>query len=185
MSQVQNIVIVGGTSFLRPVSYEANKAASCAGHTLANTLVPLLPPTHRIILIDASAYSYYPVAALRGAVVPGWEEKITVPLTTENVFGKSSPHQVVAPNKVVELKEGSLMLEKEFEGSTELPFFVRLNSTYDPHRSADNRNAYLLLVLLNHTLCEEMPLTRSRSAGPVGLEYAGVRLHHLSMIHAD
>jgi NADPH-dependent 2,4-dienoyl-CoA reductase/sulfur reductase-like enzyme len=22
-------------------------------------------------------------------------------------------------------------------------------------------------------------------AGPVGLEYAGVRLHHLSMIHAD
>jgi hypothetical protein len=124
MSQVQNIVIVGGTSFLPPVSYEANKPASCAGHTLANTLVPLLPSTHRIILIDASAYSYYPVAALRGAVVPGWEEKITVPLTTENVFGKSSPHQVVAPNKVVELKEGSLVLEKDFEGSTELPFFV-------------------------------------------------------------
>jgi hypothetical protein len=106
---------------------KTNKTASSAGHTLANTLVPLLPPTHRIVLIDASSYSYYPVAALRGAVVPGWEEKITVPLTTETVFGKSSPHQVVAPNKVVELKEGSLVLEKEFEGSHELPFFVRLD----------------------------------------------------------
>jgi hypothetical protein len=112
-----------------PLDYnEANNPASCAGHTLANTLVPLLPPTHRIILIDASSYSYYPVAALRGAVVPGWEDKITVPLTTETVFGKSSPHQVVAPNKVVELKEGSLVLEKEFEGSTALPFFVRLDA---------------------------------------------------------
>lgn len=145
---------------------KTNRTASSAGHTLANTLVPLLPPTQRIVLIDASSYSYYPVAALRGAVVPGWEDKITVPLTTETVFGKSSPHQVVAPNKVVELKEGSLVLEKEFEGSTELPFFVRLNSTYDPHRSADNRNAYLLLVPLNHTLCEGMLLTRLRRLGP-------------------
>lgn len=50
---------------------------------------------------------------------------MTVPLTQENVFGKGSPHRVVAPNKVVELKEESLVLEKEFEGSTELPFFVR------------------------------------------------------------
>lgn len=99
--------------------------ASSAGHILANTLVPLLPPTHRIVLIDAAAYSYYPIAALRGAVVPGWESKMTVPLTQENVFGKGSPHRVVAPNKVVELKEESLVLEKEFEGSTELPFFVR------------------------------------------------------------
>jgi len=72
------------------------------------------------------------VAALRGAVVPGWEDKITVPLTTENVFGKSSPHRVVAPNKVVELKEGSLALEKEFEGSREVPFFVRFHSSYAP-----------------------------------------------------
>jgi len=125
MSQVQNIVIVGGKSSPNHLHVlRSLQPASSAGHTLANTLIPLLPPTHRIVLIDASAYSYYPVAALRGAVVPGWENKITVPLSTENVFGKSSPHVVIAPNKVVELKEGSLVLEKEFEGSNELPFFV-------------------------------------------------------------
>jgi hypothetical protein len=50
---------------------------------------------------------------------------MTVALTQENVFGNKSPHRVVAPNKVVELREGSLVLEKEFEGSTELHFFVR------------------------------------------------------------
>lgn len=101
-------------------------SASAAGHTLANTLVPNLPPTHRILLVDATSFAYFPIAALRGAVVPGWENKITAPLTTESVFGEKSPHRVIAPNKVVELKKDSIVLEKEFEGQTEIPFFVRL-----------------------------------------------------------
>lgn len=164
MSQVQNIVIVG---------------ASCAGHTLANTLVPLLPPTHRIILIDASSYSYYPVGALRGAVVPGWEDKITVPLTTATVFGKSSPHQVVAPNKVVELKEGSLVLEKEFEGSHELPFFkcVLAIGTSQPYpmrgdatHSLEEARSKLKSMQGDVAKAQKVVII---GAGPVGLEYAG------------
>ena len=98
--------------------------------------------------------------------MPGWEDKITVPLTTETVFGKSSPHQVVAPNKVVELREGSLVLEKEFEGSTELPFFVSHSLIYVRGSLADGRNAYLLSVLPNHILCEEILSTRLRRLGP-------------------
>jgi hypothetical protein len=42
------------------------------------------------------------------------------------VFGDNSPHKVIAPNKVVELRKDSIILEKEFEGQTEIPFFVRL-----------------------------------------------------------
>ena len=45
--------------------------ASVAGHTFVNTLAPLLPATHRILLIDASEISYFPIAALRAAVKPG------------------------------------------------------------------------------------------------------------------
>lgn len=50
---------------------------------------------------------------------------MTGPLNTKAVFGKASPHQVIAPNRVVELKKNSVVLEKEFEGKLELPFDVR------------------------------------------------------------
>lgn len=40
------------------------------------------------------------------------------------MFGDNSPHKVIAPNKVVELRKDSIVLEKEFEGQTEIPFFV-------------------------------------------------------------
>lgn len=46
------------------------------------------------------------------------------PLNTEAVFGKGSDHRVIAPNRVVELKKDSIVLEREFEGKTEIPFFV-------------------------------------------------------------
>jgi hypothetical protein len=95
-----------------------------AGHTLANSLLSTIPITHRIILIDASAHQYYPIAALRASVVKGWEDKVIVPLTTETVFPKGSQHKVIAPNKVVELRENSVILEKEWEGVTEVPFVV-------------------------------------------------------------
>jgi hypothetical protein len=45
--------------------------ASCAGTQLANQLVPNLPGTHRILLIDALGFSFYTIASLRAAVVPG------------------------------------------------------------------------------------------------------------------
>lgn len=45
--------------------------ASVAGHNLANSLYPTLPSTHRILLIDALDYGFFPIACLRAAVVPG------------------------------------------------------------------------------------------------------------------
>ncbi|KAK4687483.1 apoptosis-inducing factor 2, partial [Tremellales sp. Uapishka_1] len=109
MSDLKNIVIIGG---------------SCAGLSAANTLVPNLPTTHRILVIDALPFGFWPIAALRAAVVPGWEKRVSVPLTTATVFPAGSEHKVLAPYKVVELKQNSVILDKEFEGSTEVPFFV-------------------------------------------------------------
>lgn len=61
----------------------------------------------------------------------GWQWRLTAPLRTDTVFPKNTPHQVLAPNKVVELKKHSVMLEKKFEQKYELPFFVR--PVYSPH----------------------------------------------------
>ncbi|ODO07301.1 hypothetical protein L198_00880 [Cryptococcus wingfieldii CBS 7118] len=108
MSQLQNIVIIG---------------ASNAGHNLANALQSTHPKSHRILLIDALEYSVWPLAALRAAVVPGWEDKITAPLRDTTVFAAGSQHKVIAPNRVVELREQSVVLEYPFESSVEVPFF--------------------------------------------------------------
>ncbi|CAD6917831.1 unnamed protein product [Tilletia controversa] len=59
-TELKNVVIVG---------------ASAAGATAARALVKSLPATHRIVLIDSDEQVFYPVAALRAAVVPGWEDK--------------------------------------------------------------------------------------------------------------
>lgn len=104
--------------------------------------MPNVPGTHRILLIDAQAFSYFPIASLRAAVVPGWENKISGPLNTEAVFGKGSPHHVIAPNRVVELKQDAIVLEKEFEGKTEVPFFVRTTPARSGIPIVESRNAY-------------------------------------------
>jgi hypothetical protein len=97
---------------------------SVAGHALLNALIPQLAPTYRVILVDSKPFAQWPISALRASVVPGWEKRVTIPITRANTLPKDSHHVVLVPNKVVELKEGSVVLETPFEGSTELPFFV-------------------------------------------------------------
>ena len=46
------------------------------------------------------------------------------PLNSEAFFSAGSGHQVIPGDKVVELRAGSVILEKAFEGSKEVPFFV-------------------------------------------------------------
>ncbi|WWD09270.1 hypothetical protein V865_007393 [Kwoniella europaea PYCC6329] len=104
----KNIVIIG---------------ASIAGHEAANHLSSNLPPNYRILLIDARSFAWWPITILRAVVTPGWEYKLTIPLTTDRVFKRGTPHQVIAPNKVISLKESSVVLERPFEGSNEVPFF--------------------------------------------------------------
>lgn len=111
--------------------------ASIAGHNLANSLLQTLPLTHRIILIDAASYAFFPIAALRASVVPGWEDKIILPLNDGTVFPKGSQHRVISGNKVVELKEGTVVLEKEWEGQKEISFAVGVSfSAFLSHLSS-------------------------------------------------
>ena len=49
----------------------ADFSGSISGHSFVNALVPLLPTTHRILLIDASDVAYHPIASLRASVKEG------------------------------------------------------------------------------------------------------------------
>lgn len=105
---MQNIVIV---------------AASTAGHTVAAKLNTNLPGNYRIVIIDPAPTSYWPIAGLRAAVVPGWEKRVYHKLEQTNVFPPNSQNTLVR-QKVINLKPSSVVIEDEFEGFPEIPFVV-------------------------------------------------------------
>ncbi|KAK8865763.1 hypothetical protein IAR55_000910 [Kwoniella newhampshirensis] len=181
MTSSQNVIIVGG---------------SYAGHTLANSLIPTLPKSHRILLVDALEFSFFPIASLRAAVVPGWEEKITVPLTTDRVFPKGSKHQVIAPNKVLELRENSIILEHPFEGSAEVPFFKCVLATGStqpsPMRPSGewSEQEYHNALKKNQEELSKAQNVVIVGGGTVGVEFAGeVRARFpkvsITIVHTD
>jgi len=68
----------------------------------------------------------------------GWEEKnLTARLTQDVVFPADSRHRVICPNAVVELRKSSVVLERPFEGSTEVFFEVSLSPSPSPWPVAD------------------------------------------------
>ncbi|WRT63953.1 uncharacterized protein IL334_000880 [Kwoniella shivajii] len=181
MSEYNNIVIIG---------------ASHAGQGLANYLSPELPTTHRIILIDALDYAFWPIAALRAAVVPGWEKKITAPLSQETVFPSGSIHRVVAPNKVLDLKANSVVLENPFEGSNEVPFFKCILATGaqqpSPMRPAvdSSRKEYEEALIKTQGEIKNASKIVVVGGGAVGLEIAGeIRSAHpdkaITVVHSS
>ncbi|WVW82152.1 hypothetical protein I302_104158 [Kwoniella bestiolae CBS 10118] len=161
----RNIIIVG---------------ASTAGHTLANDLVPILPEGYRILLIDALEYSYFPQASLRAAIVPGWEEKIVLPLKTSTCFPQGTNHRVIAPTRVTQLKKNSVVLEKPFEGSTEVPFFKAVIATgatqpspMRPSLNWTSQQEYMKALRKSQEeikKCESLVII---GGGTVGVEFAG------------
>lgn len=55
-TEYKNVVIIG---------------ASAAGANVAHALEKTLPASHRIVLIEANEFAYWPIGALRAAVKPG------------------------------------------------------------------------------------------------------------------
>ncbi|WVW82151.1 hypothetical protein I302_104157 [Kwoniella bestiolae CBS 10118] len=160
----RNIVVIG---------------ASAAGHTLANELIPILPGGYRILLIDALEYSFWTIGALRAAVVPGWEEKIVLPLRTSTCFPHGSVHEVIAPNRVVELRKGSVVLERPFEGSVEVPFLRAILATGSiqpsPMRPSSgwSKEEYMAALRKSQEDLKNAKALVIVGGGPVGIEFAG------------
>lgn len=96
---------------------------------MANEIAGKLPKDYRVVIVERNPYVVWSPGHVRQVVVPGWEEKnFQVEVTQQRIFPAGSRHRVVCPNSVEELRKTSVVLEKPFEGSTELPFEVRLTS---------------------------------------------------------
>ncbi|ODN84409.1 hypothetical protein L202_00364 [Cryptococcus amylolentus CBS 6039] len=162
--EYKNIVIIG---------------ASIAGHSLVNDLYPYLSSEYRILLVDALDFAFWPIAAIRAATAPGWENKLTVPLTDDRVFPAGSQHRVIAPNKLVECKEASVVLEHPFEGSNEIPFWrcviatgAKQQAPLVPDLSSTEEEYKQLLRQYQRDLKEVKDVVII-GGGAVGIEYAG------------
>ncbi|KAJ8293039.1 Apoptosis-inducing factor 2 [Rhodotorula toruloides] len=146
----------------------------------AKDLAGSLPADYRIVAITLNE-GYWPPAALRAAVVPGWEDK---PLATvDAAFPQDDRHVMLKMTNVVELRKNSVVIDKAhpdlgFEGE-EIPFeycVLAMGSKYPypcrPHPSssfsqtlADLRQTQLEVSQSHHILII--------GGGPVGIEFAG------------
>ncbi|GAA5874585.1 hypothetical protein JCM1840_002237 [Sporobolomyces johnsonii] len=157
----------------------------CIGTGLAGTsaieaLADSLPPSHRIVAI-APVPGYWPIAALRAAVVPGWEDKPVAPLT--NIFPAGSRHVILEGTSVVELRKNSVVIDKAhpelgFEGS-EIKFdkcILATGSSYPfPCRPLPGSSAADIVDQLR-SLQSQIASSSSIlviGGGPVGIEVAG------------
>ncbi|GAA5899569.1 hypothetical protein JCM5296_006947 [Sporobolomyces johnsonii] len=151
-----------------------------AGTTAIEALADSLPPSHRIVAI-APVPGYWPIAALRAAVVPGWEDKPVAPLT--NIFPTGSRHVILEGTSVVELRKNSVVIDKAhpelgFEGS-EIEFdkcIIATGSSYPfPCRPLPGSSAADIVAQLR-SLQSQVASSSSIliiGGGPVGIEVAG------------
>jgi NADPH-dependent 2,4-dienoyl-CoA reductase/sulfur reductase-like enzyme len=81
-----------------------------------------IPAGYRLVGIDATEFIFYPIAALRAAVVPGWEDKLFA--RPEAVLPEAPNHLLLTGTRVVSVGEKSVKLSKPHDavGGDELPY---------------------------------------------------------------
>ncbi|KAK4701801.1 apoptosis-inducing factor 2, partial [Phenoliferia sp. Uapishka_3] len=172
MSELKNVILVG----LGP-----------AGITAAKSLASSLPATHRLIAINQEEFGFWPIASLRAAVVPGWEDKTT--LSVDGIFGKGSRHVVLGGTKVVGVGEGGRSVKVDVEHTTagfgleiEADYIVfATGATYAwPARPPTGSRDIQAVVDAYKILQSEVAQAESVlvvGAGATGVEYAGEVKH--------
>ncbi|KWU45876.1 FAD/NAD(P)-binding domain-containing protein [Rhodotorula sp. JG-1b] len=160
--EYKNIVVVG----LGLAAAEAVKA-----------LLPKLPADHRIVAV-AENEGYWPIASLRAAVVPGWEDKPVA--SVDPLVPRGTQHILLKGTSVVELKEHSVVIDKSHpELGTEIPFeycIVATGSDY-PWPCRPRKGASIDEIKSDfRTLQAQVESSSSIlvvGGGPVGIEFAG------------
>ena len=103
---LKNIVVIG---------------AGLVGAETAHRIADKLPATHRVIVVSATSVGYWTVASPRAAVVPGFEEKITVSL--DHFWPQNSRHILLTGTKVTKLNAHSVVIDKaDARFGSEIPF---------------------------------------------------------------
>lgn len=168
MSDLKNIVIIG---------------ASNAGHGIATKLSTQLPTTHRVILIDPAPSSFWPIASLRAAVVPGWESKVYHPLEQKNIFPEGSRHTLLRQS-VVKLEPNAVVVSGEYEGSSIIPFAALVITTgasqafpMRPKQEWSAQEVEAQFKIMQQEVAEAKNVL-VLGGGPTGIEFAGEIIAH-------
>ncbi|WOO85719.1 Fe-regulated protein 8 [Vanrija pseudolonga] len=98
--------------------------ASYVGINAAQQLAAVLPATYRVVLVEPHSHFHHLFAFPRFAIVPTHEHKAFVPFTgvfNQDTIPNKDQHKVVQA-RVVALEPGRAVLDREWEGSREIPF---------------------------------------------------------------
>jgi NADH dehydrogenase FAD-containing subunit len=161
---LKNVVVIG---------------ASGAGAQLAHSLEKTLPKDHRIVLIEANEFAYWPIGALRAAVQPGFEKEVFASL--DGFFGKDSRHVLLAGYNVTEIKGDSITLDRDapapFNGSTisvEIGVIATGSSYNTPMRPVSAKlDESVAALKKNQEDVKNAKHVVILGGGPVGVEFAG------------
>ncbi|KAL2403931.1 Fe-regulated protein 8 [Exophiala dermatitidis] len=108
MSNVlKNVVVVGG---------------SYVGRNTAKELAQVVPATHRVLLIEPHSHFHHLFTFPRFAIVPGQEHKAFVPYSGLFTGTPNSTNHAVIQARVLAVQPRHLDLDREWQGSKQLPF---------------------------------------------------------------
>ncbi|RMJ17322.1 hypothetical protein CDV36_003024 [Fusarium kuroshium] len=104
---LKNVVVIGG---------------SYVGLAAVKELATLLPITHRVLLVEPHSHFHHLFAFPRFAIVPNHEHKAFIPYSGSFASLPNASQHAVVRAKVLELYKDHVVLDKPWQGSTELPF---------------------------------------------------------------
>ncbi|KAK4056996.1 hypothetical protein OIO90_001896 [Microbotryomycetes sp. JL221] len=162
-SDLKNVVIVG---------------VGLAAADLIHQLVSKLPSTHRVVAVSSSDFAFWAPAALRAAVVPGWEGAPIVEL--DRLLPKGSRHRLISNTTVVELHQNHVILSKddgEFGNKLEFEYIILATGSKYAFPCRPKEGSITASDVINQFKHTQQEVADSKSilivgAGPVGIEFA-------------
>ncbi|KAJ9144646.1 Oxidoreductase [Pleurostoma richardsiae] len=107
MASLKNVVVVGG---------------SYVGLAAVKELASALPETHRLLLVEPHSHFHHLFAFPRFAIVPDHEHKAFIPYSTAFASAANPSLHSVVRAKAVELQPRHVVLDRDWQGSKEIPF---------------------------------------------------------------
>ncbi|KAI0121079.1 hypothetical protein BJ170DRAFT_698544 [Xylariales sp. AK1849] len=104
---LKNVVVVGG---------------SYVGTATVNGLASILPSTHRVLLIEPHSHFHHLFAFPRFAVLSAHEHKAFIPYSATFAAAPASAQHAVVKARVASLQPDHVTLDREWQGSKEIPF---------------------------------------------------------------
>ncbi|KAH8701781.1 putative amid-like NADH oxidoreductase [Talaromyces proteolyticus] len=106
-SGIRNVIVVGG---------------SYVGKATALELARVIPPTHRVLLIEPHSHFNHLFVFPRFAVLPGHEHKAFIPYSSTFASVPNSSLHSVVPARVLSVQPKYVEIDREWQGSNQVPF---------------------------------------------------------------